>query len=246
MSFLKLLCIFFTTLGLHVASTSPNPPLKPAQQSSSSLSPRPCASFRRLVFSKALTDAALTAIQVFYWFAAFAEAVMAMAQLKSPSLSQAAILSTFTLGGNPPTTRLTAPLAVGSLLIICGALLRLQCYHALGKHFTFEMGITHNHRLITTGPYNYVRHPSYTGAVLAYFGLLMYYCSPGSWFRECVFKGSILGAVFCASYILGMSLVVAGLLARIAKEDEGLKREFGAEWDMWAVRVPFVLVPGIY
>ncbi|KAJ7166048.1 hypothetical protein C8R46DRAFT_1275590, partial [Mycena filopes] len=231
MSFLKLLCVFFTTLGLHVASTSPNPPLKPAQ---------------RKMAPTRVDDATLTAIQVFYWFAAFAEAVMAIAQLNPRSLPQTVIISTFTFGGNPPMTRLTAPVAVGSLLITCGALLRLQCYHALGKHFTFEMGIMHNHKLITTGPYNHVRHPSYTGAVLAYFGLLMYYCSPGSWFRECLFKGSILGAVFCASYILGMSLVVAGLLARIAKEDEGLKREFGAEWDMWAVRVPFVLVPEIY
>jgi protein-S-isoprenylcysteine O-methyltransferase Ste14 len=141
--------------------------------------------------------------------------------------------------------RLTPPPVLGCLLVTSGALLRLLCYRALGQYFTFEAGITRNHRLVTTGPYARVRHPAYAGAVLAYLGLLLHY-GPGSWVTECVCKGSTAGAVFCAGCVLATSLVVAGLLSRIAKEDRALRREFGREWDEWAARVPCVLIPCVY
>ncbi|KAJ7740588.1 hypothetical protein B0H16DRAFT_1324281 [Mycena metata] len=236
MSFAKLLCIFTTTLGLHIASTSPNPPLKPSERK---MAPT------RVEFI--LVSGSLREVQkVFYWCAAIAETIMTVARFNPRSLPAQAIISTLALGGNLPTTRLTPSIFVGSLLVTCGALLRLQCYRALGEHFTFEMGITRNHRLITTGPYNYIRHPSYSGAILVYLGLLLYYAGPGSWFKECMFKGSMVGAIFCAIYILGMSLVVTGLIARISKEDEGLRRQFGREWTDWVARVPCVLIPGVY
>ncbi|KAJ7431335.1 hypothetical protein B0H11DRAFT_2332330, partial [Mycena galericulata] len=101
-------------------------------------------------------------------------------------------------------------------------------------------------KLVKIGPYSAVRHPSYTGAVIVYVGLLCYYGSPGSWFMECVFKGKTLGKAFGISYALMMSLVVSGLLTRIRKEDDSLKREFGKEWDIWAAQVPYALIPGVY
>ena len=95
-------------------------------------------------------------------------------------------------------------------------------------------------------PYSFVRHPSYTGAVLAYLGILCYYGAPGSWFMECLFKGTDVGRAFGILYVLVMTLVVAGLLSRVSKEDEGLKREFGEEWVKWAGKVPYALIPGMY
>ncbi|KAJ6579624.1 hypothetical protein DFH09DRAFT_1030244 [Mycena vulgaris] len=236
MPLLKIACVLSATLGLHIASTSPNPPLV---SSARNIAP---TSVEFILVSPSFREAQ----KVVYWCAAIAETAILVAQVAPQSILSQIIISTFALGGDLPTISLTPLLALGSFLISSGALLRLQCYRALGKHFTFETGISQDHRLVTTGPYSYVRHPSYTGAILAYLGLLCYYGSPGSWVMECVFKGSMAGAVFCAAYIITTSLVVAGLLSRISKEDEGLKREFGEEWDAFAARVPHVLMPGIY
>ncbi|KAJ7920435.1 hypothetical protein B0H13DRAFT_1562288, partial [Mycena leptocephala] len=68
--------------------------------------------------------------------------------------------------------RVTPLLALGSGLIASGTLLRLSCYRALGKHFTFEMGIAWDHMLVTNGPYCIVRHPAYTRGCL----VLLYGC----------------------------------------------------------------------
>jgi protein-S-isoprenylcysteine O-methyltransferase Ste14 len=172
--------------------------------------------------------------------------IIAVVELNPTMASSSALLSTLSFGANPNALRLTPFLALGSALIVSGALLRLYCYSALGKHFTFETGIAKNHTLVKTGPYRFVRHPSYTGAVLAYLGLLCYYGAPGSWFRQCLFQGTEAGRAFGISYALMMALVVAGLLSRVPKEDDGLKREFGAEWVQWEREVPYALIPGIY
>ncbi|KAJ7906349.1 hypothetical protein B0H13DRAFT_1619415, partial [Mycena leptocephala] len=119
-------------------------------------------------------------------------------------------------------------------------------YNALGRHFTFEAVIRRDHQLATGGPYNYMRHPSYTGAVLAYIGLMIYYGSKGTWFRECFISGTTAGKILAASAAVGMSLVIIGLLCRIPNEDRALKEKFGREWDIWATEVPYVLIPNVY
>ncbi|KAJ7788276.1 hypothetical protein B0H14DRAFT_2398565, partial [Mycena olivaceomarginata] len=62
-----------------------------------------------------------------------------------------------------------------SLDALTGATLRLECYKTLGRHFTFEAVISEDHQLVKDGPHKYIRHLSYTGAVLAYIGLMIYY-----------------------------------------------------------------------
>lgn len=59
-------------------------------------------------------------------------------------------------------------------------------------------------------------------------------------------RGSTAGRVFGAVYSLLMFLVVLGLAWRIPKEDEGLRREFGEEWDAYAAVVRYVLIPWVY
>ncbi|KAJ7476866.1 hypothetical protein B0H11DRAFT_2234833 [Mycena galericulata] len=235
MSLSKLPFIVGATLGLHTASTAPNPPPVAAEKR---IEPT------RLEFM--LTSPLFrNAQKAVYWTAAIAELciITGKSAPNSSSLSEK-ILPALLFGANLDSLRITPSLVVGSTLVVSGALLRLYCYRALGKHFTFETGISKNHTLVKTGPYGRVRHPSYTGAVLAYLGLLCYYGSPGAWFMECFFKGTAAGKVFGISYALVMTLIVTGLLSRISREDEGLKREFGMEWDAWAAQVPYVLIPG--
>jgi protein-S-isoprenylcysteine O-methyltransferase len=67
---------------------------------------------------------------------------------------------------------LTTPaLSVGVACYGVGLGLRWTAIVILGRFFTVNVAIAADHRLIDTGPYRYVRHPSYTGALLAFLGL---------------------------------------------------------------------------
>ena len=67
---------------------------------------------------------------------------------------------------------------LGIFLMTTGIALRWYCILILGKFFTFDVAIRAGQPLIETGPYRYIRHPSYTGALLtlAGFGLAL-----GNW-----------------------------------------------------------------
>lgn len=43
----------------------------------------------------------------------------------------------------------------------------------LGRFFTVNVAIAADHQLVDTGPDRFVRHPSYTGALLAFIGFTM-------------------------------------------------------------------------
>jgi protein-S-isoprenylcysteine O-methyltransferase Ste14 len=81
-------------------------------------------------------------------------------------------------------------------------------------------------RLVTTGPYRFVRHPLYLGMLVAAFGVAVAFRS--------VWGLSITLAVFAP----------AGLW-RARLEEQALARRFGEEWERYARRTRFVL-PLIY
>jgi len=51
-----------------------------------------------------------------------------------------------------------------------GIALRWRSAAVLGKYFTFDVAIQTGQILIEVGPYRYIRHPSYTGALLTLLG----------------------------------------------------------------------------
>ena len=133
--------------------------------------------------------------------------------------------------------------------MIAGASIRRRCYQVMGEMFTFELSIRKSHQLVTTGPYSVVRHPSYSSGAMALFGALACHTVPGSWFfDECSALLSIswIRIIIGGGYVLASVLAVAVVAPRLDKEDAMLKREFGSEWDVWAARVSYRLVPGIY
>ena len=75
--------------------------------------------------------------------------------------------------------RINTPLSsiIGTFMVTAGGLIRLECYRQLGRMFTFEMSIRKDHMLVTSGPYGIVRHPGYTGALLAVGGMLLLHAS---------------------------------------------------------------------
>ncbi|MEO5585714.1 MAG: isoprenylcysteine carboxylmethyltransferase family protein [Flavobacteriales bacterium] len=59
----------------------------------------------------------------------------------------------------------------GALLFVLGVALRWWSIIHLGRFFTVNVAIAKDHRVVSDGPYRFVRHPSYTGALLAFLGL---------------------------------------------------------------------------
>jgi len=88
------------------------------------------------------------------------------------------------------------PFALGTGLVIGGCLLRKWCFTTMGNMFTFEIKVQEEHRLVTWGPYAYVRHPSYTGLIMIFAGLGIWQASPGSWIRESGVLETTVGRVF--------------------------------------------------
>jgi protein-S-isoprenylcysteine O-methyltransferase len=73
-----------------------------------------------------------------------------------------------------PAAALTAPFAVlGYALFVIGVVLRWYSIIHLGRFFTIDVAIATDHQLVDTGPYRFLRHPSYTGALLAFAGFAL-------------------------------------------------------------------------
>jgi protein-S-isoprenylcysteine O-methyltransferase Ste14 len=54
--------------------------------------------------------------------------------------------------------------------MLAGIFFRWYSASLLGKYFTFDVAIHSAQTLIEVGPYRYIRHPSYTGALLSLLG----------------------------------------------------------------------------
>ena len=59
----------------------------------------------------------------------------------------------------------------GCFFVVSGLFLRWFSILSLGSEFTVKVSILQDHRLKTDGVYRYIRHPSYTGLLIYYFGL---------------------------------------------------------------------------
>ena len=68
--------------------------------------------------------------------------------------------------------------AIGVFVFGLGLLLRWIAIIQLGRFFTVNVAIAADHRLIESGPYRFVRHPSYTGSLLAFLGFAL---TLGNW-----------------------------------------------------------------
>ena len=66
------------------------------------------------------------------------------------------------------STQTNALQIVGVCLATVGLSIRLIAIRKLGRMFQVTVQIVDDHELITTGIYAYMRHPSYTGAVLSF------------------------------------------------------------------------------
>ncbi|KAF9501630.1 hypothetical protein BDN71DRAFT_1501333 [Pleurotus eryngii] len=148
--------------------------------------------------------------------------------------------------GGGRTTTYNGTLALSTLISLLSTSLRLWCFAALGRFFDFQATLKKDHRLVTRGPYAYVRHPSYAGLAGSYVRTLLMLVAAGrSWVGEYTLMGwvSWVGwAVWCAE----SAVIFAGVPRRVKMEDAALRERFGRKWEEYARRVPYKVVPRIY
>ncbi|MBI2826113.1 MAG: isoprenylcysteine carboxylmethyltransferase family protein [Planctomycetia bacterium] len=105
---------------------------------------------------------------------------------------------------------------IGVALFAAGGALRLWPVYVLGNRFSGLVAIQPGHKLVTTGVYRFIRHPSYLGLLVNSLGWALA-------FRSGV--GLILTA-----------LIVPVLVARIRSEERLLLIQFGQEYDAYRAR----------
>ena len=118
------------------------------------------------------------------------------------------------------------PVVTGLALIAAGIALRAWSILTLGRFFQYWIKIQPGHRVVTGGPYRYVRHPSYTGIALVLLGLAL--ACDDVWALVAV---AVLGG--------------AGLAVRIRAEERQLTEALGEEYRQFAASRKR-LVPGLF
>src|SRR6266704_2242490 len=111
------------------------------------------------------------------------------------------------------------------VLFVAGLLLRWWAIIALGRFFTVDVTIEKDHELVERGPFRIVRHPSYTGVLLAFMGLAL---SLGNW----------------AALLVILIPIGAAFVHRMNVEEDALSRALGGRYAEYMKRtkrlVPFV------
>jgi protein-S-isoprenylcysteine O-methyltransferase Ste14 len=85
--------------------------------------------------------------------------------LAVPATFWVAPWSRFTL-----TTHRVFWFGLGLTILLTGSALRRYCFRTLGRYFTGNVKVQPDQPVIQHGLYRFVRHPSYTGGMLMYFG----------------------------------------------------------------------------
>ena len=114
----------------------------------------------------------------------------------------------------------------GLIFMIVGQLLRWWAIATLGRLFTVNVAIRAGHQLIESGPYRYVRHPSYTAILLFHLGAALCLCNALS------------------LIVLTVPTTVA-LLNRIRVEEDVLLSGLGGRYREYVTRTKRLL-PGLY
>ena len=137
-----------------------------------------------------------------------------------------AVYAGFTHWASFPST-IVAPLAwLGLIVLLAGLVLRAWSIRVLSRQFTVDVAIRDDHQLIRSGPYALLRHPSYTGALMCFYGVGLML---GSW----------------ASLVLLVIPPTLAFLHRIRVEESVLSLAFPKDYPEYA-RTTRRLVPYVW
>lgn len=117
-------------------------------------------------------------------------------------------------------------LYLGEILIVTGVLFRWIIIKSLGKFFTVDVSIKEDHQIKKEGFYRFVRHPSYSFALLTFLGLGLFL---NNWF----------------SLFIAFVPTFSAFLYRIKVEEQALIQQFGNEYLEYK-RKTKKLIPFVY
>jgi len=139
-----------------------------------------------------------------------------------------ALAVTFALVVPGTTIRPARPavFACGLTVTLAGAAIRWYAIRTLADAFSTTVAVERDHSVVETGPYRWVRHPSYTGGMLMFLGLAL---ALTNWLS-----------------LLAVGGVAVGYGYRIRVEEHALCDELGAAYAAYAERTPYRLVPYVY
>jgi len=107
--------------------------------------------------------------------------------------------------------------AIGLVILVAGLVLRGWSIMTLGKYFTAAVAVSADQPVVSAGPYRVLRHPSYTGLLLAMTGVGL---ASANW----------------ASLISMTVLALAGILWRIHAEERALLATLGDPYRAYAAQ----------
>ena len=115
---------------------------------------------------------------------------------------------------------------IGIAITVVGVTLRRIAFKILDKFFTYNVSIQKDHKLLKDGPYKVIRHPSYTGILLVYFGYMVF------------LKCNLLG------FVTVLVPFMFFMIKRIKNEEEELTKHFKKDYihykrETWAI-IPFL------
>ncbi len=113
---------------------------------------------------------------------------------------------------------------LGLLLIVAGVLFACWARYILGSNWSSEVQLKQDHELIERGPYRYVRHPIYSGLLLALLGTVVLL---GEW-----------------RALLALAIIAASFWRKLRLEERWLREHFGPAYVDYMQRVK-ALIPGI-
>lgn len=116
--------------------------------------------------------------------------------------------------------------ALAVALFALGLVIRWWAIITLGRFFTVDVVIEKDHEVVERGPFRYVRHPSYTGVLLAFAGWAL---TLGNWVAILV----VLAPIFVA------------FVRRMNVEEAALRGALGERYAAY-MRRTHRLVPGLY
>jgi protein-S-isoprenylcysteine O-methyltransferase Ste14 len=113
---------------------------------------------------------------------------------------------------------------LGFALAASGVFLACWSRHILGRNWSSVVQIKQNHDLIDSGPYRHVRHPIYTGLLLAFIGTAL---KVGDW------RG-----------LVAVAIVLVSFWRKLRMEERWLAEQFGPAYVAYMRRTK-ALVPGV-
>jgi protein-S-isoprenylcysteine O-methyltransferase Ste14 len=113
---------------------------------------------------------------------------------------------------------------IGALMVAAGVAFACWARYVIGSNWSSEVQVKQGHELIERGPYSVVRHPIYTGLLLAFLGTAV---ALGEW------HGLIAVAIIAASFWFKLRL-----------EERWMRESFGETYTDYMRRVK-ALIPGL-